>query len=93
MGRRHKYEQTVKEEERAAIDDRPEHRLHLENCRAYLPSEGQEESGVEGGMAANAIGGDWSWKPWRDKQVGENFRTFLGVPRGAAEMYGPRILS
>jgi hypothetical protein len=35
--------------------------------------------------------GDWSWKPHRDKALGVNFKTFRGVPQGAAEIYGPRI--
>ena len=37
--------------------------------------------------------GDWSWKPHRDKRFGVEFKTFLGVPKGAAELYGPRILN
>ncbi len=35
--------------------------------------------------------GDWSWKPMRDKRLGDKMVTFLGVPKGAAETHGPRI--
>ena len=33
-------------------------------------------------------GGDWSWKPARDKALGERMVTFRGVPKCAAEMRG-----
>jgi len=29
--------------------------------------------------------GDWSWKPGRDKLLGDNFRTFRGVSLNGAE--------
>ncbi len=50
-------------DERNCMDTRAECRLHLENPRAFIPSEGQEEDGVEGGAALRAYGGDWSWRP------------------------------
>ena len=34
------------------------------------------------------VGGDWSWKPRRDKSAGEDFKTFLGVPKGMPELLG-----
>lgn len=77
-----------------SVDTRAEYRLHLESPRAYVPSQGQEEDGAPGGAALHAagmsyeIGGDWSWKPWRDKRLAEDFKTFRGVPAGAAELYG-----
>jgi hypothetical protein len=32
--------------------------------------------------------GDWSWKPGRDKLLGEDMVTFLGVPKGMPEQLG-----
>lgn len=71
-----------------------EHRNWLENPRAYIPSDG-ETHGAHPGFAEHSTGGehsgDWSWKPWRDERLGKDFVTFLGVPKSAAELYGPRI--
>ncbi len=32
--------------------------------------------------------GDWAWKPYRDKRLGDKMRTFLGVPKGMPEQLG-----
>src|SRR5579859_4481875 len=37
--------------------------------------------------ADDSCGGDWSWKPNRDRLLGPHMRTFRGVPAGAAELY------
>lgn len=61
--------------------------------RAFAPNEGEAEA--EGGHSKlwDDSTGDWSWKPGRDKRLGADMVTFLGVPKGGAELYGPRILS
>ena len=76
-----------------------EHKLHINPARKYDPSKGGDDGEGSGCsmLGENSMGGDfsgdWSFKPWRDKRLGVNFVTFLGVPRSAAELYGPRILS
>jgi hypothetical protein len=67
-----------------------EHKLRLGDHRGFTPSDNEEEGGQYGGLAAGATG-DWSWKPGRDKWLGDRMVTFRGVPKGAAELYGPRI--
>ena len=62
------------------------------NPRGYTPSDGEFE-GQQGMLALDSQGGDWSWKPGRDRQLGDAMQTFRGVPPGAAELYGPRIRS
>jgi len=64
------------------------------------PGDGDPRNGVAGERAlqtARILGGDpegdWSWKPQRDRLLGKDMGTFRGVPKGAAELYGPRILS
>ena len=62
--------------------------------RAYTPTPGEKDrEGNHGNLAIESLGGDWSWKPWRDKKLGDSMKTFLGVPAGAAEIYGPRVKS
>lgn len=62
-------------------------------ARAYDPGHGNDAEGQPLGHSGlvETCSGDWSWKPGRDKQLGDRMRTFLGVPKGAAELYGPRI--
>lgn len=62
--------------------------------RAYTPTPGEKDrEGNHGNLAIESLGGDWSWKPLRDKQLGERMKTFFGVPASAAETHGPRILN
>lgn len=42
----------------------PEHRLRLEDFRAFTPSDGEQENGVQGGLAIGAVK-DWSFRPWQ----------------------------
>lgn len=89
MSRKQKYEQNIEEP-----IDATEHKLHLGGSRRYDPDGGASaESGAHFSLLTELCSGDWSWKPARDKRLGKDMRTFLGVPRGAAELYGPRILS
>ena len=62
------------------------------------PGDGDPRAGIAGDRHLSVeriLGGDpegdWSWKPARDKRVGDKMVTFMGVPKGAAELYGPRI--
>ncbi len=73
--------------------------------RAYTPTSGEKDrEGNHGNLAIESIGGDWSWKPnrqgranhgrWEDGvKITKPMITFYGVPKGAAELYGPRIHS
>lgn len=66
----------------------PEHRDRLSsNPRAYTPSDGENDEGGYSTLAANS-NGDWSWKPFRDRVLGDDLQTFTGVPPSAAELYG-----
>lgn len=47
----------------------------LENPRAFMPTDDGDDDGVHSGVAESAME-DWSWKPHRDKQLGENFQTY-----------------
>jgi hypothetical protein len=67
----------------------PEHDLHLLSTRKYTP--GGRGDGQYSHLDETTMNGDWSWKPARDENVGENLKTVLGVPPSAAELYGPRI--
>ncbi len=54
-----------------------EHQLHLTPARKYDPAAGGDDG--EGGTYSHLIefcSGDWSWKPLRDKLLGENFKTY-----------------
>ena len=73
--------------------------------RAYTPTSGEKDrEGNHGNLGIESMGGDWSWKParqgrdeygrWRDGvKITKPMATFYGVPKGAAELYGPRIHS
>jgi hypothetical protein len=58
----------------------------------YSAPPGTETAGGFTSMLWDDSTGDWSWKPYRDKRLGDKMVTFRGVPHGAAELYGPRIL-
>lgn len=64
------------------ILDTPEHRVAsgIFSARKHDPA-----SGITS-VLVDMSTGDWSWKPLRDKKLGENFRTFLGVPPSTAEL-------
>lgn len=48
--------------------------------RAYDPGHGNDADGQPIGHSGlgDACSGDWSWKPYRDMQIGDNFREFTG---------------
>ena len=72
----------------------PVHHLTLDAARRYDPNHpGNDADGVALSLLTEMCSGDWSWKPGRDKLLGKDMVTFRGVPKGAAELYGPRILS
>ena len=56
-----------------------------------VTAERQDQPGAElnlkgFGSRDTDCGGDWSWKPYRDKALGIRFRTFKGVPPSMAEL-------
>lgn len=67
-----------------AIDDTPEHKVHLGGARRYSGID-TATGPVLSALSDDAMG-DWSWKPLRDKALGENMVTFRGVPPSPAEM-------
>lgn len=68
--------------------------------RAYDPTAGTDdgEGGSRSSLFENSLGGDWSWRPHRDKLLTsgydkdgkyfDHFKTFLGVPKGMPEQLG-----
>lgn len=58
--------------------------------RTYDPTAGSDdgEGGSRSSLFENCLGGDWSWRPYRDKMLGDDFKTFLGVPKGMPEQLG-----
>ncbi|HEV2178370.1 MAG TPA: hypothetical protein VGW33_14385 [Terriglobia bacterium] len=57
-------------------------------ARTYDPTAGADDGeGSRSNLFESSLGGDWSWKPARDKALGEYLRTFRGVPPSAAELY------
>jgi hypothetical protein len=85
MGRRHKYADPLEIE---AISDTPEHKLHIGSSRRFDPVNGASDS-PSLSLLIEYCSDDWSWKPQHNKH--SDFRTFLGVPKSAAETHGPRI--
>jgi hypothetical protein len=68
--------------------DTPEYRLVLYGARR-CEGDGRASSGEGPGLSSlveRSMGGDWSWKPERDKTLGDYFVTFRGVPPGAPEI-------
>ena len=53
-------------------------------ARRFTPG----EDGGHFSALTEACSGDWSWKPGRDKALGDKMVTFKGVPPSAAELYG-----
>jgi hypothetical protein len=73
--------------------DAREFPIFKHDARALTPHGGSSGEHVRGEMAERAHGGDWSWKPERDKRLGDRMVTFRGVSKGTAETHGPRILN
>jgi hypothetical protein len=70
------------------IDSR-EFLLHINGPRRFDPFGGSpDDEGPALSQLIEHCSGDWSWNPARDKALGENCKTFMGVPAGAAELYG-----
>lgn len=63
-----------------------EHKIFPHDFRAFTPDGGPNGEHLVGQLGEKSSG-DWSWKPGRDKALGENFQTFRGVPPSAAELY------
>lgn len=65
-----------------------EHRIRFgDENRAYTPTAGESDSPGHFGGLADGASGDWSWKPGRDKLLGDQMQTFKGVPPSAAELH------
>lgn len=61
----------------------------LDDPRRHDPKHpGSASKGVKLSLFSEFATGDWSWKPFRDRVIGEDFRSFKGVPPGAAELHG-----
>lgn len=53
--------------------DATEHRVFHHDNRAYTPHGGADGESLRGHLAENSGGGDWSFKPHRDRAVGDKF--------------------
>lgn len=58
-------------------------------ARTYDPTAGGDdgEGGAHSSLFEHSLGGDWSWKPQRDRLLGKSMVAFKGVAPGAAELY------
>lgn len=67
--------------------------------RTYDPTVGGDdgEGGSHSSLFENSLGGDWSWKPARNKAMGygaeSTFVTFRGVPPSPAELYRGQVFT
>lgn len=86
LGRRHKYAQAED-----SISEAPEYTVHINPSRRY--SGGETDGAPVLSTLTETCSGDWSWKPARDKALGDDFITFRGVPASAAELYGRQYRS
>lgn len=69
--------------------------LEHSRSRAYDPvrgsikrERGEDDNNSGHSSLVSECTGDWSWKPARDKALGDAFVTFRGNPPGAAETHG-----
>lgn len=65
--------------------DPPEYKLFPHEFRAFTPHGGPNGEDLHGQLVLNSTG-DHFWKPARDKALGTDFKTFLGVPPSPAEL-------
>lgn len=79
--------------------DTSEFRLALYDARR-CDGDGRASSGEGPSLSTlfeRSLGGDWSWKPERDRAMGygndSTFKTFLGVPKSAAEMHRGQVFA
>ena len=67
--------------------------LQQSRQRAYDPARGDPSRDTLSSTISTLFDdcmGDWSWKPLRDRALGKNMVTFLGVPPSGAEMFRGR---
>lgn len=73
------------------------HKDQLYNPRAYTPnSAGTDPGSSQRGyshLIEESNSGDWSWKPARDRALGDHMTTFHGVPPSAAEICRSTLFS
>lgn len=75
-----------------------EHVLHMNGARRFNPTPGTSDAtGPLMSLLTENSQGDWSWKPARDRASGygkgSTFKTFLGVPPSAAELYRGQVFA